>query len=49
MSYRNEIVNLLGPNASTGGSRTVQIQDNNYQFDLSLWNGEASTGIIWIN
>lgn len=47
MNVRSELVNFLGPNSSTGGSRTVQIQDNNYQFDLSLWNGEATAGITY--
>jgi hypothetical protein len=47
MNFRNEIINFLGPNSSSGGSRTVQIQDNNFQFDVSLFNGETTAGITY--
>lgn len=47
MNFRDVLSNFLRSDEGGKTGNIVQIQDNLYKFDVSLWNGETRTGITF--
>lgn len=47
MNFKDVLSNLLRADEGGNTGNIVQIQDNLYKFDVSLWNGETRTGITF--
>ena len=47
MSFNKIFSNLFRGSEGGSSGNVVQIEDNNYIFDVYLWNGETKTGITF--